>query len=114
VTTLQTLLRWASTIACLIIVASFGLFAIDEAKGGSKQEVQRLSGARPNQPAAAPKPHGQPRRGIDDASNFLTRPFKNVIASGSMWAKRGVTALLGLLLWGVVLRIVAAYLPARR
>ena len=112
--TLQTLIRWASTIACLIIIASFGLFAINEAKGSSRQEVQRLGGSRPGQPTASKKPEGQPRRAIDDADDFLTRPFKHVVTSGSMWAKRGVTTLLGLLLWGVVLRLVAAYLPARR
>ena len=118
-TALQSLVRWASTAAAVILVASFGLFAVEQAKGGSKQEVNRLEGI--NQPAPSPASererqaqHGDVREAIDDADDILVAPFSGIIDSGSIWAQRGVTTLLGLLAYFVLLRILAGYIPGRK
>jgi len=115
---LKTLLRWASTLACAILVISFGLFAIEQAKGGSKQQVNKLKGI--NQPAPSAqterrreRTHGKVREAIDDADDVLIKPFASVVTSGSIWAKRGVATLLALLVYGVVARFLIAYLPGR-
>ena len=115
---LKTLLRWASTIACVILVVSFGLFAIEQAKGGSKQQVNKIEGV--NQPAPSAqterrreRTHGKVREAIDDADDVLIKPFASVVTSGSIWAKRGVATLLALLVYGVVVRFLIAYLPGR-
>jgi hypothetical protein len=119
VTLLQSVLRWASTIACAILIVSFGLFAIEQAKGGSKQEVNKLEGI--NQPSPTPqterqreRKHGDVREAIDDVNDVLIAPFSGVVNSGSIWAKRGVATLIALLVYGVVLRILIGYLPGRR
>ena len=118
-TLLQSLLRWASTIACAILIVSFGLFAIEQAKGGSKEKVTKLEGI--NQPSPTPeterqreKKHTAVREAIDDADDVLIEPFSGVVDSGSVWAKRGVATLLALLVYGLVLRILIGYLPGRR
>ena len=118
-TFLQTILRWASTIACAIIVISFGLFAIEKAEGGSKEQVQKLEGI--NRPAPTQetekqreKEHGDVREAIDDADDILVAPFSGVVNSGSIWARRGVATLLALLAYGLLLRILAGYLPGAR
>lgn len=118
-TLLRSLLRWASTIACAIVIVSFVLFAIDEAKGGTKHQVDKVVGI--NDPAPSPKTerarekaHGKVREAIDDADDVLIEPFAGVVSSGSVWAKRGVSALLALLVYGVVARILIGYLPGRR
>ncbi|MEA2352005.1 MAG: hypothetical protein QOJ14_419 [Thermoleophilaceae bacterium] len=118
-TLLQTILRWASTIACAILVISFGLFAIEQAKGGSKDQVDKLKGI--NKPAPSPeterqreKEHGKVREAIDDADDVLIQPFSGVVNSGSIWVKRGVATLLALLVYGVLARLLIAYLPGRR
>ncbi|MEA2367733.1 MAG: hypothetical protein QOH38_451, partial [Thermoleophilaceae bacterium] len=86
-TLLQTILRWASTIACAILVISFGLFAIEQAKGGSAREVHKLEGI--NEPSPSPaserqreKDHGKVREAIDDADDVLIEPFSGVVSSG--------------------------------
>jgi hypothetical protein len=118
-TLLQTVLRWASTIACAILVVSFGLFAIEKSKAGAKDQVQKVVGI--NEPSPDPqnerqreKKHGDVREAIDDANDVLTEPFAGVLSSGSIWAKRGVTTLLALIVYGVIARILIGYLPGRR
>jgi hypothetical protein len=119
VTWVQTVLRWASTIACAILVLSFGLFAIEQAKGGSQDQQNKLEGI--NKPAPTPeterereKEHSDVREAIDDADDVLIAPFSGVVNSGSIWAKRGVATLLALLVYGLVLRILIGYLTGAR
>jgi hypothetical protein len=119
VTWLQTILRWASTIACVILVVSFGLFAIEQAKGGSKDQQNKIEGI--SQPSPTPeterqreKEHGKVREAIDDADDVLIEPFSGVVNSGSIWAKRGVATLLALLVYGVLFRILIGYLTGAR
>ena len=112
-------LRWASTIACAIVVISFGLFAIEKAQGGSKNQVRKLEGISSPAPTRETeqkreREHGDVREAIDDADDILLAPFSGVVNSGSIWAKRGVATLLALLVYGVILRILAGYLPGRR
>jgi hypothetical protein len=120
------LVVWVSTIAALVLVASFGLFAIDQARDGSKQQVAKLgsklepTNAATNVNQAAPSPrtererekrHGKVREAIDDVDDVLVQPFAGVVDSNSIWVQRGVPSLIALLLFGVGLRFVAAYLP---
>jgi hypothetical protein len=125
------LLTWASTIAALVVLASFAMFAIDQAQNGSKQQVAKLgaglepANAQANVNQADPSPkterqrekmHGQVREAIDDADDVLIKPFAGAATSSSIWAQRGIPALLAFLVFGVGLRILAAYVPggARR
>jgi hypothetical protein len=122
---------WASTIAALVLLASFGLFAIDQAQDGSKQQVAKLGSeiepgaAKVNVNQADPSPkterarekkHGDVREAIDDANDVLVAPFTGVVKTDSIWAQRGIPTLIAFLLFAVGLRILAAYLPggARR
>jgi hypothetical protein len=117
---------WASTIAALVLVASFGLFAIDQAQAGSKHQEATLNneigptGAAVDVNQADPSPktererekeHGQVREAIDDADDVLVSPFTGVVDSNSIWVQRGVPTLIALLLFGVGLRLLAGYLP---
>ena len=122
---------WVSTIAALVLVASFGLFALDQARDGSKQQVAKLgeklepTNAATNVNQADPSPrterarerkHGDVREAIDDVNDVLVSPFVGIASSDDIWVQRGVPSLIALLLFGVGLRILAGYLPggARR
>jgi hypothetical protein len=122
---------WASTIAALVLIASFGMFAIDQASDGSKQQVAKLGSEiepgtvktnvnqadpSPKTERAREKAHGQVREAIDDVDDVLVSPFTGVVDSSSIWTQRGVPTLIAFLLFAVGLRILAAYLPggARR
>ena len=117
---------WVSTIASVVLIVSFGLFAIDQAKGGSDQQVAKLAGevepsdAKGNVNQADPSPktererekkHGDVREAIDDVDDILVSPFAGVVDSDSIWVQRGAPSLIALLLFGVGLRLLAAYLP---
>jgi hypothetical protein len=120
------LVTWVSTIAALVVVISFALFAIDQARDGSKQQVAKLgsklepTNAATNVNQADPSPlaerarekrHGDVREAIDDVNDVLVSPFSDVVDSKSIWVERGVPSLIALLLFGVGLRILATYLP---
>jgi hypothetical protein len=120
------IVTWVSTIAALIVLISFGLFALDEARDGSKQQVAKLgaklepTNASTNVNQADPSPrterarerkHGKVREAIDDGNDILVSPFSGVVDSNSIWVERGVPSLIALLLFGVGLRILATYLP---
>jgi hypothetical protein len=119
VTLLQSVLRWASTIACAILVVSFVMFAVEKSRAGAKDQVNKVVGISapapgPESERAREKEHGDVREAIDDANDVLVEPFAGVIDSGSIWAKRIVATLLALIVYGVILRILAGYLPGRR
>lgn len=120
------IVRWVSTIAALVLLASFGMFAIDQARAGSKHQVAKLGSeidpgaVKTNVNQADPSPktererekmHGQVREAIDDADDVLVSPFTGVVDSSSIWTQRGLPTLIAFLLFGVGLRILAAYLP---
>lgn len=118
---------WVSTLAALVLVVSFGMFAIDQAHAGSKHQEAKVndelgptSTAAVNVDQADPSPkterererkHGQVREAIDDADDVLVSPFTGAVDSNSIWVQRGVPTLIALLLFGVGLRVLAGYLP---
>jgi hypothetical protein len=120
------LVTWVSTIAAIVVLASFGLFALDQARNGSKQQIAKVgaglepTNASTNVNQADPSPrtererekmHGDVREAVDDADDVLISPFAGAVHSQSIWAQRGIPALIAFLLFGVGLRIAAAYLP---
>jgi hypothetical protein len=120
------LVVWASTIASLILVASFALFAYDQARNGSDQQVNKIGSAAeptnaktnihqadpsPKTEKAREKRHGKIRELIDDGNDILVAPFAGIVDSNEIWIQRGLPSLLAFLLFGVGLRIAAAYLP---
>ena len=124
---IASLLRLVSTVATVVIVVSFGLFALDEAREGSDQTIARLEGGQgpkgeagrninqadppPRVERARERRHGDVRELIDDVNDILVTPFTGIVDSGSIWAQRGVPALLAFLVFGVALRLLAAYVP---
>ena len=126
-TEVQNVLRIASTIACGIVIAAFAMWATDEGRSGSDQQIVRLSqsdgpsgapnGAPVTNPAApvgAPSPeaeHGGVRGAIEDANDALLSPFDHVAQDGGPWAAHIFPALLALLTYGLLARILIAYLP---
>ncbi len=113
--TLQSILRLASTIACVIVVVSFGLFVIEQSDAGSQKQVNKVEGLNEPAPSAQTerereREHGDIREAIDDANDVLILPFAGVIDSDSGWANRGVTTLLALLVYGLLARILIGYL----
>ena len=107
------LLRLASTVATVFVVVSFALFAIDQTETSSAETVARLDNQR-QQDTQAQESTGV-RGAIDDVSDALLTPFEGLVSdSGSEWVRHGVPALLGFLLYGVALRLLANAIPQGR
>jgi hypothetical protein len=110
----QRILLFASTICTLIVLASFTMFALEQANAGSSAQQDKIAAIdqpnpTPQQEQARAKKHTKIREWIDDANDVLTKPFDGIPTSNDIWAQRGVPALLGILLYFVVLRVLAGY-----
>jgi hypothetical protein len=124
IATIVRLLRLASIAICLIVIASFGVFAIDQTKTASGHQQEQLAGgtpatasgsATPKQPPGGGRPHeGSVHKAIDEASGQLTSPFSGIVSGSSgEWATRGSKLLLALLVYGFGLGYLARALRVR-
>ena len=111
-TELSQLLRIVSTIACGVVLIAFSMWATDEARSASQAQAHAAAADGPVAPPAAAD-HDGVRGAIEDANEQLLEPFDNVIESSNEWAQHAVPALLALLTYGVLARLLAAYLLAR-
>ncbi|HEU0318531.1 MAG TPA: hypothetical protein VFR49_14440 [Solirubrobacteraceae bacterium] len=115
---IATILRSAAVLACLVILTSFSLFAIDQA-GGASQQAQVEAGSHvAAQTDASGQTIGQALRGggaetgvratIDDLDRALLTPVQP-LASGAAnsWGARTIELAGGLVLYGLVLGMLA-------
>jgi hypothetical protein len=117
-------LRIASTIACGIVIAAFAFWASDEGRAGADAQVTALSqsdgpAGAATQPPPAVQPgaepdHGGVRGAIEDADHALLSPFDHIGQDGGDWAKHGFPALLALLTYGLLARMLIPYLVTDR
>jgi hypothetical protein len=111
-------LRILAIVLSLIIVAGFGMFALDEFNRASSAQRNELAGYEQVDPTPVgerqrEQRHSVAREYIDDANDILLKPFAGIVDSGSRWVQRGVPTLLGLLLYGFALGYVARFSRGR-
>jgi tetrahydromethanopterin S-methyltransferase subunit D len=117
------LLRLASVLICLIVVASFAVFVVDQAKGASTHQQETVNSGAPaaNAPTGAsgqaktsPSKESGLHEAIDEASNELTSPFSGITSgSSSQWVIRGVNLVIALIVYGFGLGYLARALRVR-
>jgi hypothetical protein len=118
VSLLARLLRLASIVICLIVIASFALFAINQTGSASAHQQQVLNGEanapRGGTASTSPEHKGSAREAIDDASNALTSPFSGVTGkSSSEWTVHIVRTALALAVYGFALGFLARAIRVR-
>jgi hypothetical protein len=110
-------MRLTSVVICLIVVASFLVFAVNRTSEGSANQQVELGNASAATTAkaegASRNKEGTLHKTLTDASNGLTSPFSGVISSNSEWATRGVKLLLALLVYGFGLGFLARMVRVR-
>lgn len=124
-------LRIISLFCVAVAIVSFGAFATEQARDGSKKTVARLADEPPseavpanpveiNQASPAPRTerareqqHGTLRERIDDVNDELTAPFAGLAGADSVWAQRVVTTLLVLAVFGFGLGFLSRVAAAR-
>jgi hypothetical protein len=113
VNTLVKVLRIASVVICLIVIASFIVFAVDQTSSAASRQREALSERTAAGHASAH--HENPfHEALDEAASALTAPFAGVVsASRSEWADKGVRVLLALLVYGFGLGYLARAIRVR-
>ncbi len=112
-------LRYLAIALSVIIAVAFSLYALEDIGRASERSEQRIAGYTATNPSPAgererERRHGQPREIVDDVNDVLLSPFAGISANaGSGWTRRGVPALLGLLVYGFGLGYAARFMTAR-
>ena len=115
-------LRWAAIVCSVLVVAGWGLFAIDEARSASKQTAEEVAGKKaatqadpsPREERAREEIHGDVREAIDDANDVLLAPFAGITDSAdSKWTRRSIPALVALVVYGFGLGYLARFARGR-
>ena len=112
------LMGLGSIVACVIVIASFALFAVNETGQASTHQQQLLSGETSTEAggsAPAAKTHvSSVRKTIDDASEWLTSPFDSLTsASHSEWQNHAIDLGLALAVYGFGFGFLARTLRVR-
>jgi hypothetical protein len=105
-------LRLASIAICLIAVAWFLLFALNQTSSASSHqqaEIYTAPGA-PTSHSSAPAPVGGVHKAINEVFSKLSSPFSGVASGSSEWTIHIVDTLLVLLVYGFGLAFVARLL----
>lgn len=120
--------RLFSILATTVVLLSFGAFAIDEARSGSESSqagIARETLVASAEPSgyAAPTPaqereresdNSGAREWLDDGNDVLLAPIAFVSEdNASAWMRRGVPALVALLVYGFGLGFLARYAAGR-
>jgi hypothetical protein len=118
------LLRFASIAICIIVIASFAIFVVDQTQSASNHQKEEITGG----PSVTASTNGGTsgsattstahesvvHRTIDEASDRLTSPFAGVVSgSSSEWVVRGVKLLLALAVYGFGIGYLARMLRVR-
>ena len=117
---LARILRLASIVICLIALASFAAFALDQTGSASSHQQTVVNEVGPTDTSTAS--NGQPKAGhksdlheaVDKAFATLSSPFSGLTSSSSsQWTIQIVDTLLVLLVYGFGLSFLARLLPGR-
>jgi hypothetical protein len=120
-------IRLIAVVCSGLVLLGFAFFATDEMSRGS-QNQQNALGAEldggpdptpvaptPDEEAARERVNGTFREAVDDANDVLIGPFTDLVdGSNDRWVTHGVPAVLGLLLYGFCLGMLANMLPKGR
>jgi hypothetical protein len=121
------LIRLVAIVTSGLVLLGFAYFATDELSRGSQNQQNALQSelaGDPEPPPVAPSPeeesareqlNGPFREAVEDANDVLIGPFAALVESAdNTWVTHGVPALMGLLLYGLCLGMLANMLPKAR
>jgi hypothetical protein len=102
ITPIVRLLRLASLAICVVVLASFAIFAYNQSKAASAHQAQEITeGSAASTSTGKPARESSLHKTIDEASDDFTSPFAGVISGASNeWLVRGVKLLLALAIYG--------------
>ncbi len=112
---LAKLLRLISWVICLIVLASFLIFVVEQTSSASTHQQEELI-EHPSSSTGAPvvKHESTLHKKIDETSDFFTSPFAGIVSgSSSQWVIHLVKTALALLVYGFGLSYLARVIRVR-
>jgi len=123
VSSLASLTLLASRIACLIVLAAFVVFVVNQTSSASVHQQNELNGSAAPAGASTDTASGSSvssqhqsslHRTLDEAANTLTSPFAGVVAgSSSEWVVQIVRTALALLVYGLGIAFLVRFIRVR-
>jgi hypothetical protein len=117
VSSITTLMRLASRAICLIVIAWFVVFVVDQTSTASTHQQNELIGTVPapsESTASATKHDSTLHRILNETADALTSPFASAVSgSNSEWTIHIVKTLLALFVYGFGLAFLARFLRVR-
>lgn len=119
---LERLLRLLAVATSLVVVVSWGMFAVDEARSASSTSQTEIAGRAaaqapdpsPEQERAREQAHSGAREVVDDADDVLLSPFSTLAdGSASLWVRRTIPAAVALAVFGFGLGVLARVAAGR-
>lgn len=112
---ISTVMRLASRIICLIVIAWFVVFVVDQTGSASVHQQNELNeGSAPPPSTPGAKHESALHRTLNETTDALTSPFASVVSgSHSEWTIHIVKTLLALLIYGFGLAFLARFLRVR-
>ena len=109
------LMRLASRIICLIVIAWFVVFVVNQTSSASTHQQNELTGgSTSSESARGAKRESTLHRTLDETAVALTSPFAAAVSgSHSEWTIHIVKTLLALLVYGFGLAFLARFLSVR-
>jgi hypothetical protein len=109
------LMRLASRVICLIVIAWFVVFAVDQTSAASSHQQNELNEAPAATTGVARDKHESTlHRTLNETADALTSPFAGVVSgSNSEWTVHIVKTLVALLVYGFGLAFLARFLRVR-
>lgn len=100
---------------CLIVLASFVIFVVDQTSAASTHQQNEVrEGSVSGSSASSSKHEGTLHKTIDEAADTLTSPFADIVSgSSSQWVIHGVRTLLALLVYGFGLSFLSRVIRVR-
>lgn len=107
-------LTWAAVLASALVALGFVLFAVGQASNSSERQQAEIAGTAapaptPTVEAVREQSQGPVHEAIDDANDVLLSPFEMLVSHGDLWARRGLAAILALLVYGLGLGLLGSY-----
>jgi hypothetical protein len=111
---LAKLLRLISWVICLIVLASFVIFIVEETSSASTHQQEEVNEHPSPTGTPPPKHESTLHKKIDEASDFFTSPFAGIVSgSSSQWVIHLVKTALALLVYGFALSYLARVIRVR-
>ncbi len=90
----------ASRIVCLVVLAWFVVFAVDQSKVAANHQLGELAGTTQHVQSKPPAKQSSATKTLDQVAKVVTSPFAGLTSGRSPWVIHGLDLLLVLLIYG--------------